>query len=245
MSARILLTPLMLLLSCCAFSQQPTSYKKGDAYFDSLKSQKHSIKPVGNFDKRFSFIDDNKQVKIWGYRLGAMVNNRYKVGIGGYTFKADFDSNITRLKGFTNVSQVNQTLIFGTIFIEPFLIRRKVWELSMLFEIGYGNAIIDSTNIRRTAGKKPTSLLRASTTREHFIPIGIGLSANLNMPDIKKLHFLSYFGLNMMVGMRRVIHDNDFKENYNGFFWSAGLLLFVDRVFTDFQKRKPSPAAVN
>lgn len=220
---------------------QGKPYKTGTAYFDSLKSQPHSIKPTGDFDQRFSFIGNkNKNVSIWGYRIGALINDRIKVGIGGYTLTANFDTNITKLRAITNISQVNQTLTYGTMYIEPFLVRSRRWEMSMVFEIGYGTAKIDSTNIRKTTGNRPSTTTRLSTKREPFVPIGMGLSANLIIPDMKGLHFLTYLGLNGMVGMRQVIIDSDFKENFDGFYWSIGTAIYVDRIFSDLKRKKKS-----
>ncbi len=213
------------------------------SYFDSLKNQKKSLKPTGDFDQRFSFIN-NKEVNIWGYRIGALVNDRYKVGIGFYTLKANFDSNITRLRRVTNISQVNQTLYYGTVYIEPYLIRRKRWEMSMIFEVGYGNAIIDSVNIRNITGPRPSTTKRYTTRREPFIPVGMGLSFNLIIPDKKGLHFLTYFGLNGLIGIRRVILDGNFNENYNGLYWSIGTAIYIDRIFSDIKKKRESKKMV-
>jgi hypothetical protein len=225
-------------------NSQTSLRKSGTAYFDSLKKQKPSIKPAGDFDQRFSLIhNNNKQVNIWGYRIGVLINDRIKAGIGGYTLKANFDSNITKLRNLTNVTQVNQTLYYGTIYLEPYLIRRKRWEMSMVFEMGYGNAIIDSTKVIRTLGRRPTTTTKLTTSREPFFPIGMGLSANFIIPDIKGFHFLTYLGLNGMFGMRMVILESDFKENYNGFYWSIGSAIYIDRIFSDISNKKKKKKA--
>jgi hypothetical protein len=48
-----------------------------------LPKKKLSHKPAGDFDQRFSFIE-NEGVSIWSYRIGALVNDEFKVGIGVY-----------------------------------------------------------------------------------------------------------------------------------------------------------------
>lgn len=261
MSRRILIIFFALFCFVCSYAQkQKKPYVTGVAYFDSLKNQKPSIKPTGDFDQRFSFIgNNNKDVNIWGYRIGLLVNDRYKVGIGGYTFKANFDSkrDSTRYisRGVTttvsSVSQVNQTIFFGTMYFEPYLIRRRRWEMSLLMELGYGSAIIDSTNSNKvyTGTTRLTttgSSNKTSTIKEPFVPIGMGLSFNLIIPDKKGWHFLTYFGLNAIVGMRTVILDSDFKQNYDGFFYSLGTAIYIDRIFTDISgKRKKTMQANN
>lgn len=47
------------------------------------KHKKRTLKPAGDFDQRFSFVE-NQPVSIWGYRVGFLVNDKYKTGIGGY-----------------------------------------------------------------------------------------------------------------------------------------------------------------
>lgn len=253
MSRRIIILSFALICFLSANSQKtPKPYVTGVAYFDSLKNQKPSIKPTGDFDQRFSFIGtNNKEVNIWGYRIGLLVNDRFKVGIGGYTFKANFDAKKDSLRirttTITNVSQVSQTIYFGTMYFEPYLIRRRRWEMSLLMEMGYGTATIDSTNSNKVVvGRNTTTKNTTSTKKEPFVPIGMGLSFNLIIPDKKGWHFLTYFGLNAIVGMRTVILDSDFKQNYDGFFYSIGTAIYIDRVFTDISgKRKRTMQANN
>ncbi len=243
-----------LILFCFLYAtaqKQKKPYVTGAAYFDSLKSQKPSIKPTGDFDQRFSFIDDNnKEVNIWGYRIGLLVNDRYKVGIGGYTFKANFDakkdSARIRTRTVTNISQVSQSVYFGTMYLEPYLIRRRRWEMSLIMELGYGSATIDSTNTNKVyVGRNTTTTNTNVTIKEPFVPIGMGLSFNLIIPDKKGWHFLTYFGLNAIVGMRTVILDSDFKENYDGFFYSLGTAIYIDRIFTDISGKKKKKQVVS
>jgi hypothetical protein len=161
-----------------------------------------------------------------------------------YILKAKFDSSVARTPAGTNTTQVNQELTFGTIFFEPFLFRKKRWEMSTVFELGYGQTRIDSnTIIRRTGNRTTTSTF--TQTKEHFVPIGIGLSVNLIIPDKKGWHWLTYFGLNGMIGMRMVLFENDFKQNYDGYYWSIGTAIFIDRIFTDIfgKKKKTVPPA--
>lgn len=111
----------------------------------------------------------------------------------------------------------------------------------MLFEIGYGKATIDSFSVVKkysTAGKLISDLTTTNTGKETIIPIGTGFTLNLIIPDIKGLHFLTYMGLNCILGIRTVIVDSDFKQSYDGVFWSIGSAIFIDRIFTDITKKK-------
>jgi hypothetical protein len=219
---------------------------KTDSSATIIKKKKKSFKPTGDFDQRFSIINENKNVNIWGYRIGLLINDKYKVGIGAYNLRANFDSNYSRSRNITNVTQVNQELTFGTIFFEPFLFRKKRWEMSTVFELGYGQTRIDSNTIIRRTGTRPTTTSSFKQTREPFVPIGIGLSVNLIIPDKKGWHWLTYFGLNGMIGVRKVLFENDFKQNYDGYYWSIGTAIFIDRIFTDIfgKKKKVAPASI-
>jgi hypothetical protein len=213
-----------------------------------ILKKRTSIKPTANLDQRFSLIGSNKDVDIWGYRIGVVINNKYKVGLGGYNVNINFDSNIAKTRvssnNFTKVSQVNQRIKFGTIYIVPYLIRKKLWELGILFEIGYGQVLIDSFSVVKRYNSTGRTLLstdiKTNTGKEPIVPIGTGLTLNFIIPDIKGLHFLSYLGINSIIGIRTVIVESDFKQNYDGFFWSIGGIVYVDRILGDlFKKKKP------
>lgn len=198
---------------------------------DSLLPQRrHSLKPTGDFDQRFSFID-NEGVSIWGYRIGLLINDKFKLGIGGY-FLNQNTSGVKLDRNGVPLRQLDKRLYFGTVYYEPFLFRKKRWEMSMLFELGYGKAVLDSVNKIRG---------RFLTTTEHqdFVPAGFGFSANFLLPEIKHLHFLSYLGVNTMIGVRKTIFESDLRYNYDGWYWSIGSAIFIDKIFTDiFKKNK-------
>ena len=217
-----------------------------------LPKKKTSIKPTGDFDQRFSVFGSNKNVNIWGYRIGVLVNDKIKVGIGGYFVKSDYDTNIYKTRNqtqnFTQKSQINQTIYYGTMYLEPYLIRKKHWELSMLFEAGLGNVTIDSFSLTKKYANSGGRLLSTDSTiktgKESIVPIGMGFTLNLIIPDMKGLHFLTYLGLNCILGIRTVIKDSDFKQSYDGVFWSVGSAIFIDRIFTDIAKRKKTVKSI-
>ena len=103
--------------------------------------------------------------------------------------------------------------------------------MSLLFELGYGNAILDSTDIFKSG-------TQTKTKTELFIPAGLGVSVNFIIPEIKGLHFLSYMGLNAMVGVRSSVFNSNPNNNYNGLFWSVGTAFFIDKIFTDIKLGK-------
>ena len=196
---------------------------------NSIQTKKRiSLKPAGDFDQRFSFIE-SQGVSIWGYRVGLLINEKFKAGIGGY-FLEQLTAGIKVDKQGIPFNQLQKKLYFGTIYYEPFLFRRKRWEMSMVFELGYGKAVLDSTN-------KIRGRFLTKTEKQDFVPAGMGFSANLIMPDIKGLHFLTYLGLNCMIGLRKTVFESNLKYNYDGWYWSIGSAVFIDKIFTDIFKK--------
>ena len=190
-------------------------------YTTVTKKKPTTIKPTGDFDQRFEYIG-SKPISIWGYRLGVLVNDRFKVGIGGYFY------NQREMLGNTDKDGVaaQATTIhasFGTLYYEPYLFKKKRWEMSLVLEAGYGVIYTD------TLGMQQEWSLRSHSIKSIF-PVGAGLSANLIMPDIRGLHFLTYLGLNGMVGVRKTTGSVG-----DGLYWSISSAIFIDRIFTDIK----------
>lgn len=191
---------------------------------DSIPRQKliYSIKPSFDIDQRFSFIHDSP-VNIWGARLGLLFNERFKAGFGAY-----FLSNSLRYKNLDQNGNpfyfAKRDVYFGTVFVEPFLLRKEYWELSLPFEIGYGYSyfkIYNGNNI--FLGEDVKS----------FFPAGIGLSLSLKMPAFFGFRPFRWIGLNGLLGYRHSLLASAFKTDYDGLFWSVSATVFFDRVFDD------------
>jgi len=201
-----------------------------------IKKNKFSLKPNTDFDQRFSFID-KQSVNIWGYRVGVIVNDKYKVGIGGYFLNQD--TTIVRTDRFGNAtSKLQRKLYFGTIYYEPYLFQKEWVEMSLVFEIGYGRAVLDSANSKRN-GNRPVTVVNVED-KQDFIPAGAGISFNFKVPDIKGLHFLTYIGINAMTGLRKTIFESDLKNNFDGWYWSIGGAIFIDKILADIKAKKTS-----
>jgi hypothetical protein len=213
------------------------SGQEDSCYIIITPHKKATLKPAGDFDQRFSFLE-YQPVNIWGYRIGVMVNDKYKVGIGGYFLTQDL-SGETKLRRGVLQYQQHKTMYFGTIYYEPFLMRRTLWELSLVFELGYGKVSLDSL-------KKQGRTQSEVTEKQDFVPAGMGVSVNLKMPEIKHLHVLSYLGINGMIGLRKTVFETDLKYNYDGWYWSIGTAIFLDKIFFDIKEhnRKKKEALV-
>ena len=196
---------------------------------DSLSDNKSFIllKPTGDFDQRFSYIN-NELVSIWGYRIGVLVKDKFKTGIGGYIVNHNFDQQ-KFIAGKGWLFQQNTNLSFGTIYFEPFLIRKKYWESSLVFELGYGKASTDSMY----GDIESHTTVKSSHS---IVPVGIGFSMNFIMPEINHLHFLTYLGINTMIGLRKTFS----KDNYDSWYWSIGSAIFIDKIYFDCKKKNKS-----
>jgi hypothetical protein len=200
---------------------------------DSTSLLHHTtIKPTTDFDQRFSFIRNNP-VNIWGQRGGILINDWLKVGVGGY-FMNDTRINIKR-QGFQgNVTKryLKQSLLFGTGYVEPFLIRRTYWEISIPVEAGYGKA---SSSFYRTSNDV---FIRSNS--KDFIPAGAGLSFSFKLPALPNFKPLSWIGINLLAGYRYCLLQNVYKTDYDGAFWSISGAIFLDRISDDCKawKRK-------
>jgi hypothetical protein len=219
----------MLCLCNCATAQDSTAKA-----IMPIEKKKLSLKPTTDFDQRFSFIN-KESVNIWGYRVGVIVNDKFKVGIGGYFLNQDTTIVKTDALG-RPTSKLQRKLYFGTIYYEPYLFKKELVEMSLVFEIGYGKAVLDSTNRRRN-GNRPATIVTVQD-KQDFLPAGAGISFNFKAPDIKGLHFLTYVGINAMTGLRKTIFESDLKNNFDGWYWSIGGAIFLDKILADAKARK-------
>jgi hypothetical protein len=199
---------------------------------DSSKHHIHSIKPATDFDQRFYYVPGNRQ-NVWGYRVGVLINDKYKLGIGGYYMnEKNYGALAPPPLGRTNTGTqtYQQRLYIGTVYYEPYLLRRNLWEMSLVFETGYGRSVnyyVDETNSTVT-GRKNTVI----------VPAGAGLSLNLKLPPLFHIQAFRWFGINAIAGYRKIIYQEDKTYNYNGAYWSLSGAIFLDRILDDYHSLK-------
>jgi hypothetical protein len=194
-----------------------------------------SLKPAFDFDQRFSFIRGDA-VNIWGERAGILINDKFKVGIGGYYLDQNLKSIVVNQNG-KPLYYAHRNLYFGTGYIEPFLMRRTYWELSIPIELGFGESFFKSYDSN-------TNELLASE-QKIFIPAGVGLSFSLKLPTFWGWRPPHWFGLNFLAGYRYCILENEFQTDYDGFFWSISGSIFLDRVVDDIHYWKKGKRCEN
>ncbi|HTL08643.1 MAG TPA: hypothetical protein VL307_10315 [Chitinophagaceae bacterium] len=195
-----------------------------------------SIKPTTDFDQRFYYCSGERQ-NVWGYRLGLLVNNAFKVGIGGYYMNASKEviagANALSATGTSSYSN-HKKLYLGTIYYEPYLLRRQLWELSAVFETGYG----------RTVNYQLADDTHSMTTYNNLLilPAGAGLSVNFKLPPFFHLQGFRWLGVNLMAGYRTAVYQEDRHYDYDGAYWSVSGAIFLDRLLDDLQQWKKDRA---
>jgi hypothetical protein len=235
-SSFFILILLLTVQSVCSGSSFGDKNLKGDSlqtHSDTshVKPKHHlTCKPTTDFDQRFSFIR-NQSVNIWGQRGGVLFNDELKVGLGAY-YMDDTKMKSTRITSVTGIPQryLTQSLIFGTAYIEPYILRRKYWELSVPFELGYGKS---SSKFYETSDD---AFVRSKS--KDFLPAGAGLSLSFKLPALPHFKPLSWVGINFLAGYRYCLLENVFKTDYDGAFWSISGAIFLDRASDDIKAWK-------
>ncbi|MEO5684126.1 MAG: hypothetical protein ABIQ88_15895 [Chitinophagaceae bacterium] len=197
----------------------------------------HSIKPTTDFDQRFYYTAGERQ-NVWGYRIGAIINDKYKLGIGGYYMNRKQELGVpatTLSRTAAAPLSIRQQLYLGTVYYEPYLMRRKYWETSVVFETGYGRTV--STADVQEDGKTSTK------TNALLLPLGAGLSVNFKLPALFHIQCFRWIGINAMGGYRASVYQEDKQYSYNGTYWSLGGAIFLDRMLEDFHAWKKHRAA--
>ena len=139
-----------------------------------------------DFDQRFYYTGNETQ-NVWGYRFGVLINDKYKLGLGGYYMnKTAGIADHAGLNAGSTMAVAQRQLYLGTLFYEPFLMRRRLWEASIVLEAGYGKMANRMVN---TADSSKTS--RQTTA---VLPAGAGLSLSFKPPALQHLRFLQWIG---------------------------------------------------
>jgi hypothetical protein len=212
------LLAIMALQPCCGQEDAPTP--------------RHSIQPTTDFDQRFYYVNSERQ-NVWGYRMGVLINEKYKLGIGGYYMnrKADMEVTASPLSRTTATTiTFHKELYLGTVYYEPYLLRKRLWEASIVFETGYGRTVNYTDN---KSDHAPVDKNNAA-----LVPAGAGLSFNFKPPVVLNLRCLRWIGINAMAGYRAAVYQQDKEYNYNGAYWSISGAIFLDKMVQDYRRWK-------
>ncbi len=92
-----------------------------------------SIKPTTDFDQRFYYTNGEKQ-NVWGYRVGVLVNDKYKLGLGGYYMNRKTDR-------VPEPSQSDRSIPIATTYHKELYLSRCILNLFCCAE-DYGKPVL-------------------------------------------------------------------------------------------------------
>jgi hypothetical protein len=121
---------------------------------------------------------------------------------------------------------MQQKLVMGSVYYEPFLYRAMLWETSIVSELGFGHV----KQIYIANQTPPLSF----ENKGSVVPFGIGWSLNLKGPILPQFKPISWVGLNFMAGYRTdVLYNSVANTSFNGWYWSVSGAFFLDRISND------------
>jgi hypothetical protein len=209
--------------SIISFAQSTDSIRKDSLH--SVVKKKNAIAPAVDFDQRFSWVR-GQYVNIWGERAGIIIHDKVKTGFGGYFLRTHFNGIIIGTTEYKNWHGTRD-MLFATTYIEPFLFRRKYWELSFPFEFGYGK--VNYTIYDWNTGEF------VKTINKPFFPGGALVSLSLKMPAFFGVKPFTWIGINFLAGYRYDFFQALYGTHLDGSYWSISGAVFLDRAVNDIR----------
>ena len=202
------------------FSQTTKLSKKTkEAYIkDSIRIfTPKKIYPQIALDNRKSFMRKSP-VDIQGIYTGILYKSRYKFGIGYYQVDSQSRANL-KLKERQVQTMRDLDLYYGTINFEYLLIDRRYIKFGFPINLGLGYSNLNIYN-----DKKDTLIYHSVGA---FVPFSIGTEIALKP--------FREFGLTSSIGYRKVLIHSEPHIDFDGFFYSYGLVIDVKEIIKDIR----------
>ena len=191
---------------------------------------------VISLDNRQSFVQSSA-VRIIGLNAGVVLpGGRWRLGLGGYTLSRDYATlYIYQYRNGRRTKKVLDTLTpqLDLTYLTPnasYVFFQRSWlEISVPLELGLGRSHYTETDQN---GRVTTE------SRGLFVPVQAGLGV-LVRPT-------RWVGVSGSVGYRKSIFEVDYKEDFDGLYFSYRLNVFVGTIWRDWrqhQQRRRRPAA--
>ena len=172
-------------------------------------------------DNRNSFVQSSA-VRIIGLNLGLMPRGKpYRLGLGGYTLRRSY-SQLYTYSGKGKTAKLKDTfspelnLTYFTPNFTYIFLRGRFVELSIPFDIGLGRSHYTVTDEKNNVTTDSKGL---------FFPAEIGLGLLLKPTR--------WVGVSGAVGYRVSLKEIDYKEDFDGWYYSYRLNLFVGPIWHD------------
>ncbi|MFD1874130.1 hypothetical protein [Hymenobacter bucti] len=182
--------------------------------------------PSVSIDNRNSFVQASA-VRIIGVNVGVMPRGKpYRLGLGAYTLRRSY-ADLYTYAGRGKNRKLKDTLTpalsltyFTPNFAYTFLNRRFI-ELSVPVDIGLGRSHYTVTDEK---GKVTTD------SRGLFIPAEVGVGVLLKPTR--------WVGISGAAGYRLSLKEIDYQEDFNGWYYSYRLNLFVGAIWHDWRAHR-------
>lgn len=189
-------------------------------FFSDTRNENNRRIPVSVYGVQAGFLSPLRRPRP-GLRSGRPVS--FKAG-GGFFFA---NQTLNRPGLLPNTSEsITRRLRYVTLNFEPFLLRKKTFEVSLPLEVGFG-----LSRYERTSDEPDKQEL----DRGYFVPAGAGLAFSYMFPHPRWFRPLRWFGVNLLGGYRITLKRDipESKINYNGFYVSVGPAFFLENFTAD------------
>ncbi|GAB3874712.1 hypothetical protein GCM10028824_28430 [Hymenobacter segetis] len=181
---------------------------------------------VISLDNRESFVQSSA-VHIIGANAGVVLpGRRWRLGLGGYTLSRDYTAlyiyqykNGKRTKKAPDTLTPQLDLTYFTPNVSYVFFQRPWLEISLPLEVGLGRSHYTVTD---QTGRTTTD------SRGLFVPVEAGLAV-LVKP-------FRWVGVSGSVGYRKSVFEIDYKDDFDGMYFSYRLNVFVGVIWRDLRQ---------
>ncbi|MBF9141635.1 hypothetical protein [Hymenobacter properus] len=183
---------------------------------------------VLSLDNRESFVQSSA-VHVVGLNAGVVLpNHRWRLGVGGYTLSRDYATLYTyqykngkRTKKIADTLTPQLSLTYLTPNVSYVFVHRPWLEISLPLEVGLGRSHYTVTDQN---GNTPTN------TRGLFVPVEAGVAVLLKP--------FRWVGVSGSLGYRKSVFEVDYKEDFDGLYFSYRLNVFVGVIWHDWRRHQ-------
>lgn len=189
---------------------------------------RHRVGFVLSLDNRESFVQASA-VHVVGVNAGVVLpDHRWRLGVGAYTLSRDYAKlyvyqykNGKRTKKLPDTLTPQLSLSYLTPNISYVLVQRRWLEVSLPLELGLGRSHYTMTDQN---GNTPTD------SRGWFVPVEAGVAV-LVKP-------CRWAGVSGSLGYRASVFEADYKEDFDGMYFSYRLNVFVGAIWRDWHQHQ-------
>ena len=181
---------------------------------------------VLSLDNRVSFVQSSA-VRVIGVNAGVVLpGRRWRLGLGAYTLSRDYAALYTyqyrngrRTKKILDTITPQLSLTYLTPNVSYVVLQRSWLEVSVPLEVGLGRSHYTETD-------QNDRLI--TNSRGIFVPVEAGVSVLIKPTR--------WVGVSGSVGYRKSIFEIDYKEDFDGMYFSYRVNVFVGGIWRDWRQ---------